>query len=122
MLPFTVARPRATRMISANPSSDCAVLRLRFAWLCDSLADITRFISSTPTASARSAPRRLGTSAVYRVPGSLWMPPITSSASRRFGTALGETNEVTSIFASPVRESASISAIFSVVGMKRGSI
>src|SRR3954469_19205132 len=47
---------------------------------------------------------------------------MTASASRRFGTAFGETNEVTSIFATPVSESASISSILRSVGTKPGSI
>src|SRR5690606_16331385 len=44
------------------------------------------------------------------------------SASRRLGMALGEVKEVTSIFASPVCERRSISAILSAVGTKSGSI
>jgi hypothetical protein len=50
------------------------------------------------------------------------MPAITSAASRRFGIAFGETNDVTSIFASPVFDNASINRILSAVGTKRSSL
>ena len=64
MLPLTLTPlPSTTLTTSAKPSSDCAVVRLRFARLCVSLADMTRFSSPVPQASARSAPRALGTSA-----------------------------------------------------------
>ena len=46
----------------------------------------------------------------------------TSLASASAGTALGETNEVTSIRCSPVRDRWSISSTLVGVGMKRGSI
>ncbi len=50
------------------------------------------------------------------------MPASTSAASARAGTAFGETNEVTSILCSPVRESWFTSSIFVAVGTKAFSI
>src|SRR5579871_2848969 len=50
------------------------------------------------------------------------MPRITLSASARAGIALGDTKEVTSIFARPVRDSRLTSSIFCAVGMNFGSI
>jgi hypothetical protein len=71
----------------------------RLARLCVSEVDITRLSSSGRDSMARSAPRRLGTSTVYSTPGTRVMRPITSSASRSMGMALGEVKEVTSILA-----------------------
>ena len=50
------------------------------------------------------------------------MPAITASASLSWGTALGETNEVTSMRGMPVAESRFTTSIFCSVGMKSGSI
>src|ERR1700675_4343328 len=50
------------------------------------------------------------------------MPAMTASASRRFGTALGETKDVASILARPVADSRSISSILRSVGTQSGSI
>src|SRR6266571_1890064 len=50
------------------------------------------------------------------------MPAITASASLSCGTALGETNDVTSMRGMPVAESRFTASIFRSVGMKSGSI
>jgi hypothetical protein len=50
------------------------------------------------------------------------MPASTSLASASAGTALAETNEVTSILCRPVRESWFTTSIFVAVGMKAFSI
>ena len=50
------------------------------------------------------------------------IPAITASASLSWGTALGETNDVTSILCSPVRESWFTSSTFVAVGTKAFSI
>src|SRR5262249_18309238 len=50
------------------------------------------------------------------------MPAITASASLSWGTALGETNEVTSMQGMPVAESRFTTSTFCSVGMKSGSI
>ena len=89
-------------------------------WLSET--DTTITISSTFAASARSAPRGFATSATYFTFGLRRIPAITASASASAGTAFGETNEVTSILWRPVSDSASMTAIFCSVGMKRGSI
>ncbi|MCY1242072.1 hypothetical protein D9M72_550120 [compost metagenome] len=93
-----------------------------FARLWVSLADMTRLISSRSHSSARSHPRTFGTRAVYITSGWRRICLATASASRRFGIALGDTNEVISIRASPVSDNRSISAIFSSVGTNSGSI
>src|SRR5689334_15433916 len=49
------------RTTSESAAKLCARDIRRFAWLCDSEADITRFSSSAFDSSARSAPRRFGT-------------------------------------------------------------
>ena len=84
---------------SASVRNDCCCVMRRLARLCVALADITRLNSSARPSMARSAPRALGTSAVYSMPGVRWMRRITSSASRSAGMALGAVNEVTSILA-----------------------
>ena len=56
--------PRKVLMMSRNCANDCSRLIRRLARLCVSLADMTRLTSSTRHDSARSAPRRLGTSTV----------------------------------------------------------
>ena len=86
------------------------------------LADITTFISSTRQASARPAPRTLGTSAAYSTPATRSIFAITASASASAGMALGEVNEVTSILARPVRLRPLINSTFSSVGTNFGSI
>jgi hypothetical protein len=53
----------------ARLAKDCSRVMRRLARLCVSLADMTRFNSSVRASMARSAPRTLGTSAVYTVPG-----------------------------------------------------
>jgi hypothetical protein len=102
------SRPRrlstAIDATSASPANDCSRVIRRFARLCVSVADITRFSSSVPASMARSAPRTFGTSAVKTTPGTRAMPRMTSSASRSAGIAFGDTNAVTSIFARPVRD------------------
>src|SRR5258706_4293145 len=60
--------------------------------------------------------------ATYFTGGLRWTPAMTASASRRFGTVRGETKEVPSILASPVRDSASMSSIFSPVATNCGSL
>ncbi len=114
--------PSSARMISAKPANDSSVERRTFArlWLSDT--ESTSTISSTRAAAARSAPRGLATSATYPTAGWRRMPAITASASASAGTALGDTKDVTSILCSPVSDRRSTSAIFSSVGMKRGSI
>ena len=109
-------------MISAKPANDSSVERRTFArlWLSDT--EITITISSTFAASARSAPRGLATRATYFTFGLRLIPAITASASASAGTALGETNDVTSILWRPLSDSASTTAIFCSVGMNRGSI
>ncbi|MPM88873.1 hypothetical protein SDC9_135977 [bioreactor metagenome] len=119
---LTCLRPSTSLTISANCANDCAGVIRRLAALCVSLADITRFSSSTPQSSARSAPRMLGTSAAYSTPGIRSIPRITASASASAGMALGEVNDVTSILASPVRLKPLIRSIFCSVGTKRDSI
>src|SRR5262245_7716207 len=89
-------------------------------WL--SLAEHTVWITSTPASTARTAPLSLGTSAAYTVPGRRLICAITASASFRAGIALGETNDVTSIFGSPVAESRSTTSTLRSVGIQSGSI
>jgi hypothetical protein len=50
------------------------------------------------------------------------MARMTASASASAGIALGDTNDVTSIFARPVRDRRLTSATFCSVGMNAGSI
>jgi hypothetical protein len=93
--------------------------RLDRLWL--SLADMTRLSSSTPLPMARSAPRTFGTSALYTTPGTRSMVCITSCASASAGMAFGETKAVTSILATPVRDSRLTKAIFWSVGTNTAS-
>jgi hypothetical protein len=92
-------RPATWRITSVSAATLCSRGMRRFARLWVSEVDITRLSSSARDSSARSAPRRLGTSTVYSTPGTRWIRPITISASRSIGIALGEVNEVTSILA-----------------------
>jgi hypothetical protein len=87
------------RITSASAAKLCSRGMRRLARLWVSEVDITRFSSSAFDSSARSAPRTLGTSTVYSTPGTRRMRPITASASRSIGMALGDVNEVTSILA-----------------------
>jgi hypothetical protein len=59
--------PRAMPASSSTSASAVAIGALRLAWLCVSLAETKHTISSTPAASARSAPRALGASAAMRI-------------------------------------------------------
>ena len=56
------------------------------------------------------------------MPGRLVISAITVSASLSWGTALGETNEVTSMRGMPVAASLFTTSILASVGMKSGSI
>ena len=113
----TVApRSCATAMISAISSSDSPVDRLTFLRLCVSEADTTASSSVKPASSARSAPRRLGTSAEYRTEGARVARFHTSSASAICGIADGRTNDTASIRCTPVADKASSSATFASVG------
>ena len=56
------------------------------------------------------------------MPGRRVMPAITASASLSWGTALGDTNDVTSMRGMPVADSRLTTSIFCSVGMKSGSI
>ena len=113
----TVApRSCATAMISAISSSDSPVDRLTFLRLCVSEADTTASSSVKPASSARSAPRRLGTSAEYRTEGARAARFHTSSASAICGIADGRTNDTASIRCTPVADKASSSATFASVG------
>ena len=89
-------------------------------WL--SLAETTVWIRSTPASTARTAPLSFGTSAAYTAPGRRAILAITASASRSCGTALGETNDVTSMRGRPAAERRSTTSTFSSVGMNSGSI
>src|SRR5437763_5417340 len=112
---------RAPSMTVRASSSDCSIERLMLARLKLSVAATNNAMSSTPAARARSRPRGLGTSATYRTPGRLRMARKTSSASAMRGTALGCTNEVTSIHAKPASESRSTKRTLASVGMAAGS-
>jgi len=74
-----------------------------------SLALTTSCTSSASAAIARSAPRTLGTSAEYVIPGRRGICAITSSAPAIAGIADGATKEAASIRVRPVPESASMS-------------
>src|SRR5215469_17945219 len=97
-------------------SSDSAVLRLTFFRLWVSDADTTASISVSPLPSARTAPRRFGTSAEYRTPLARSMPSHTALASAICGIASGRTNDTASIRCTPVVESRSINSILACVG------
>jgi hypothetical protein len=62
MVPFKDA-PVTVRATSAKPRSEASQSMRMFCRLWVSLAEKTRFSSSAPAATARSAPLRLGTSA-----------------------------------------------------------
>ena len=55
--------PCAMAITWASAANDCSCVMRRLAMLCVLLTDITRFSSSVRDSMARSAPRRLGTSA-----------------------------------------------------------
>ncbi len=119
---FTGTRASADRRTTCSSwATEAARPMRRLARLCVSEQDITRLNSSGGVASARSTPRTFGTSTVYSTPGTRAMRRITSSASASIGIAFGEVNEVTSIFASPVRDSASTKATLSSVETKVAS-
>jgi DNA-binding IclR family transcriptional regulator len=71
----------------------------------------------TPAASAASAPRRLGTSAITVRPGSVRAWRTTSAASAICGSNLAGTKEATSISRRPAACKAVIQRILSAVGM-----
>ena len=113
----TVApRSWAREMISAISSSDCSVDLLTFLRLCVCDAETTASSSVNPASSARSAPRRLGTSAEYRTEGARAARFHTSSASAICGIAEGRTNDTASIRPTPVCDSRSSSVTFASVG------
>ena len=62
-------RPSTLRITSPSAAQLRARGMRKLARLCVSDTDITRFSSSARDSSARSAPRRLGTSTVYSTPG-----------------------------------------------------
>ena len=109
-------------MTSAKPAKLFSLVIRKLARLCVSEVDMTKLNSSARDSSARSAPRKLGTNTVYSTPGTRLIFPITSSASRNIGIALGDVKDVTSIFANPHSLKPSISLILSSVGIKLGSI
>jgi len=113
-------RPRAATLPARAIASSVVMLALLREW--ESEADTTMSIRSTRAATARSAPRSFGTSAVYTTPGARSMRAMISSASRNWGIALGWTNEVAWISRSPVRESALMRRTFTSVGMNACSI
>ena len=92
-------RPFTCRTTSAKAAKLCSRVMRRFDRLCVSEVDMTKLSSSARDSKARSAPRKLGTNTVYSTPGTRVMRPITSSASRNIGIALGEVNDVTSTLA-----------------------
>ncbi len=110
--------------ISGSSASDCSCVRLMLARLWVSDADTTAFSSSAflGASAALRTPRTFGTSATYTTPGTRSMPARTSLASASAGTALGETNEVTSILCRPVRASWFTSSTLVAVGTNRFSI
>ena len=86
-------------------------------WLWVSLELTTTWSSSAPAASARSAPRALGTSAEYTTPGRRSMRAITSSLPAIAGIASAFTNAAASMRRRPVALSASISRTRSSTGI-----
>ena len=114
--------PCARATTCASAANDCSCVMRRLARLWVALTDMTRFSSSVRDSMARSAPRRLGTNAVYTVPGRRVISRITISASFSAGMAVGDVNEVTSILDRPADDSALHSAILSSVGTKVFSI
>src|SRR5919202_3912486 len=111
----------APSMTVRASSSDCSIERLMLARLKLSVAATNSAMSCTPAARARSSPRGLGTSATYRTPGRLRIARKTSSASAIRGTALGCTNDVTSIHGKPASDSRSTKRTLTSVGMGAGS-
>src|SRR5437764_395436 len=127
--PKLVARPQLIRGRLAPPRSrhnsttrrksaiDSSVLRRTFERLWPSLTDSTKFISCTPRARPRSAPREFGISADTVSSGKLSACLTTASASASCGSSFGGTKELTSISRTPAAYSASSQASLVSVGM-----
>jgi hypothetical protein len=103
----------ATFTIVGSSASDCSWVRLMLARLWVSEAETTR----SPRRPCAARGRVLHAAHVRHQrhvdhAGTRSMPASTSCASASAGTALGETNEVTSILCSPVRESWLMSSTF----------
>ena len=96
---------------------DSSVVRRTFDRLCPSLTDSTKFISWTPRARPRSAPRKFGIRAETVSPGRVSACWTTASASASCGKSFGGTKELTSISRTPAAYSASSQASFVSVGM-----
>src|SRR4051812_12879367 len=108
--------PCASSAISPTAATASAVDRPALARLCESDAETTYSRCAMPASTARTAPRGLATRAEKCTPSNWCSSAATWSASARAGTALGDTNEVTSIRRTPVATSASSITSLSVSG------
>src|SRR5450759_3936685 len=93
---FGLAPARRQLATSGNPAIVSSTLRLRFLRLWVFEAEQSSTSASTGVRTARSAARKFGTKADRRVSERLAIPANTSSASAIWGTAFGDTNDVTS--------------------------
>jgi hypothetical protein len=103
-------------------STICSRVLRTLASECAALADTGIVSLWTPAASAASAPRRLGTSAITVRPGSVNACATTSAASAICGSSLAGTKEQTSISRSPAACSAVIQRSLWAVGIVRATL
>ena len=106
----------AARM-ACTSCNTCSWVRRRFLRLWVSLTDRGMVILWGPTASAFSAPRRLGTSTATASPSIPRAWATSSAVSASCGSTLAGTNEPTSISGIPAAASADIQAFLAAVGM-----
>ncbi len=102
---ITSSAPRSSRASATIPStffSESSMLIRMFFRLKVSLAASTTITRSGFVSRARSVPRTFGTSGSQATPGTRSRPAMTCSASAICGTALGLTNDVTSMRVRPV--------------------
>jgi hypothetical protein len=106
-LPGAASALRSATMRRTSATISSRVLRT-LAIECAALADTGMVSLCTPAASAASAPRRLGTSAITVTPGCVRAWRTTSAASAICGSRRAGTKEPTSISRRPAATSASI--------------